>query len=525
MIGSRRATICISVFGDMMESSPICLLIKRPQKTKLWLWHRRLSQSEIWCNQPFGLGHGLVQGLPKQKFEKDHCVSACVMGKSKKKPHKPKSEDTNQEKLYLLHMDLCGPMRVASVNGKKYILVIVDDYSRFTWVKCLRSKDEALDFILSFLKMIQADRQSEAVATHDYNKTVPSYVFVTAKYHMSFYMINFLTYRSSMYLVHSAISQMIVRTWCIIKKIHVDFDELTAMAFEHNSSGPALHDMTPATIQFRATHTKTILPQHHLDHRSRKDNHDLDVAHMNNDPFFGITIPEKGSKASSSDVISTVVQTAAPNSEHVTKWTKDHPLDNIIVEPKNYKDALTQACLIEAMKEELLEFDRLDASFEFSSLYAALMNMIITNVMFKDGIPETALLPRKKVMKRKVTGTSLWKWQGRSSQDLEVQVKMKMEIPHSSEVYFITACSYLTDTSNDLMKAQVYVSKLPQLCMPVQLSQAQDDERPQVDDQRLDLADDLKEAQVHISSSITSHKTKVTTSMYKISHEESKTTS
>ncbi|GKB74231.1 retrovirus-related pol polyprotein from transposon TNT 1-94 [Tanacetum coccineum] len=99
--------------------------------------------------------HGLVRGLPKLKFEKDHVCSACVMGKSTKKPHKPKSEDTNQEKLYLLHMDLCGPMRVASVNGKKYILVIVDDFSRFTWVKFLRSKDEAPDFIIKFLKMIQ----------------------------------------------------------------------------------------------------------------------------------------------------------------------------------------------------------------------------------------------------------------------------------------------------------------------------------------------------------------------------------
>ncbi|GKF21046.1 retrovirus-related pol polyprotein from transposon TNT 1-94, partial [Tanacetum coccineum] len=77
------------------------------------------------------------------------------MGKSKKQTHKPKSEDTNQEKLYLLHMDLCGPMRVASVNGKKYILVIVDDYSLFTWVKFLASKDEAPDFIIKFLKMIQ----------------------------------------------------------------------------------------------------------------------------------------------------------------------------------------------------------------------------------------------------------------------------------------------------------------------------------------------------------------------------------
>nr|GEZ00579.1 retrovirus-related Pol polyprotein from transposon TNT 1-94 [Tanacetum cinerariifolium] len=81
--------------------------------------------------------------------------SACAMGKSKKKSHKPKSEDTNQEKLYLLHMDLYGPTRVKSVNGKKYILFIVDDYSQFTWVKCLRSKDEAPDFIIKFLKMIQ----------------------------------------------------------------------------------------------------------------------------------------------------------------------------------------------------------------------------------------------------------------------------------------------------------------------------------------------------------------------------------
>nr|GEU68817.1 hypothetical protein [Tanacetum cinerariifolium] len=104
---------------------------------------------------------GLVRGLPKLKFEKDHLCSACAMGKSKKKSHKPKSEDTNQEKLYLLHMDPYGPMHVESVNGKKYILVIVDDYSRFIWVKCLRSKDEAPDFIIKLLKMIQVSISHE----------------------------------------------------------------------------------------------------------------------------------------------------------------------------------------------------------------------------------------------------------------------------------------------------------------------------------------------------------------------------
>nr|GEU53106.1 hypothetical protein [Tanacetum cinerariifolium] len=59
-------------------------------------------------------------------------------------------------------------------------------------------------------------------------------------------------------------------------------------------------------------------------------NHDLDVAHMNNDPFFGIPVPKNNYKASSSsDVIHTIVQTVAPNSKHVIKWTKDHPLENI----------------------------------------------------------------------------------------------------------------------------------------------------------------------------------------------------
>nr|GEV48084.1 retrovirus-related Pol polyprotein from transposon TNT 1-94 [Tanacetum cinerariifolium] len=88
-------------------------------------------------------------------YQLDHLCSACAMGKSKKQSHKPKSEDTNQEKLYLLHMDLCGHMRVASINGIKYILIIVDDYSQFTWVKFLASKEEAPDFIIKFLKMIQ----------------------------------------------------------------------------------------------------------------------------------------------------------------------------------------------------------------------------------------------------------------------------------------------------------------------------------------------------------------------------------
>nr|GEZ50388.1 retrovirus-related Pol polyprotein from transposon TNT 1-94 [Tanacetum cinerariifolium] len=151
--GSRGNNLYTLSLQDMMGSLPICLL-SRASKTKSWLWHRRLSHLNFSAIN-YLARQGLVRGLPKLKFEKDHLCLACAMGKSTKKTHKPKSKDTNQENLYLLHMYLCRPMRIESVNGKKYILIIVNDYSRFTWVKFVRSKDETSDFIIKFLKMIQ----------------------------------------------------------------------------------------------------------------------------------------------------------------------------------------------------------------------------------------------------------------------------------------------------------------------------------------------------------------------------------
>nr|GEU37636.1 retrovirus-related Pol polyprotein from transposon TNT 1-94 [Tanacetum cinerariifolium] len=121
--GSGGTNIYSLSIGRMMGSSPICLLSKAT-KTKSWLWHLPLSQLNFGASNHLAI-NSLVHGLPRLKFEKDHLCSACAMGKSKKH------------------------IRVASVNRKKYILVIVDDYSRFTWAKFLTSKDEAPDFIIS----------------------------------------------------------------------------------------------------------------------------------------------------------------------------------------------------------------------------------------------------------------------------------------------------------------------------------------------------------------------------------------
>ncbi|GKF12572.1 retrovirus-related pol polyprotein from transposon TNT 1-94 [Tanacetum coccineum] len=126
--GSRGSNLYTISVEDMMKSSPICLLSKA-SKNKSWLWHRRLNHLNFGTINDLA-GKDLVRGLPRLKFEKDHLCSACQLGNSKKHSHTPKYENTNLEVLNTLHMDLCGPMRVQTINGKKYILFIIDDYSR-----------------------------------------------------------------------------------------------------------------------------------------------------------------------------------------------------------------------------------------------------------------------------------------------------------------------------------------------------------------------------------------------------------
>ncbi|GJZ11196.1 retrovirus-related pol polyprotein from transposon TNT 1-94 [Tanacetum coccineum] len=151
--GSSGSNLYSILVEDMMKSSPICSLSKA-SKNKSWLWHRRLNHLNFGTINDLAR-KDLVRGLPRLKFEKDHLCCTCQLEKSKKHTHKPKTKNTNLEVLNTLYMDLCGPMQVQTINGKKYILVIMDDFSRFTWVKFLRSKDETPEVVLNFLKQIQ----------------------------------------------------------------------------------------------------------------------------------------------------------------------------------------------------------------------------------------------------------------------------------------------------------------------------------------------------------------------------------
>nr|GEV87476.1 Gag-Pol polyprotein [Tanacetum cinerariifolium] len=91
--------------------------------------------------------------------------------KSKRASHPPKPVPNSKQRLHLLHMDLYGPMRVASINGKWYVLVIVDDYSRYTWVHFLRTKDEMPKVIKNFMEKIYVRLQAPVIIVHTDNRT------------------------------------------------------------------------------------------------------------------------------------------------------------------------------------------------------------------------------------------------------------------------------------------------------------------------------------------------------------------
>ncbi|GKB36469.1 retrovirus-related pol polyprotein from transposon TNT 1-94 [Tanacetum coccineum] len=253
----------------MMAFSPICLLLMA-SKTKSWLWHRRLSYLNFGAINHLAR-QGLVLGLAKLKFEKDHPCSSCAIGKSKKKPHKPKSEDTNQEKLYLLHMDLCGPMRVVSVKGKKtdngteFVNQTLREYYEKVGIShetsVARSPQQNGVIERRNRTLIKAARTmliyakaplflwAEAVATTCYtqNRSIIRLRHGKTPYELLQDKLPDL----SVFHVFGAICYPTNDSENLGKlqpKADIDFDELTAMASEHSSSGPALHEMTPATI-------------------------------------------------------------------------------------------------------------------------------------------------------------------------------------------------------------------------------------------------------------------------------------
>ncbi|KAL5569300.1 hypothetical protein UlMin_025875 [Ulmus minor] len=122
-----------------------------------WLWHRRLGHANMDLLNKLST-RKLVKGLPSVSFQKDKICDACQFGKQIKSSFKSKKMISSKRPLELLHLDLFGPMRTASLGGKFYVFVIVDDFSRFTWVLFLTHKNEALQSFSNLCKRIQNEK-------------------------------------------------------------------------------------------------------------------------------------------------------------------------------------------------------------------------------------------------------------------------------------------------------------------------------------------------------------------------------
>nr|GEV06595.1 hypothetical protein [Tanacetum cinerariifolium] len=491
--GDRSTNLYTINLHEMASASPICLMA-RALPTKSWLWHQRLSHLNFDTINDLAR-NDLILGLPKFKYHKEHLFPSCKQGKSKRASHPRKPVPNSRQRLHLLHMDLCGPMRIASINGKRYVLVIVDDYSRYTWVCFLRSKDEAPEVIITFLKRITVLLQSPVIIIRTDNDTefknhvLKEYFDTIGISHQMSYVHtpqqNGVAERQNRTLVEAARTMLIfsrtplflwaeaIATACFTQNrsiihrrfnktpyelingkkpdilflhvfgalcypkndredigklgaketMNVSFDELSTMAFEQRSSKPEIQSMTSGQISsgldltyasstiitqqptegeldllFEAMYddyiggqpsatVRTILPaQEPQDVDELNSNAMVDRNKFVN-PF---------ANSSTSAAESSSWQNVDPSNMHTFyqphpyefKWTKDHPLEQVIgepsrpvltrnqlrsdgdmcmyaltvstMEPKNVKEAMTDPAWIDSMQEELLQFKRLD---------------------------------------------------------------------------------------------------------------------------------------------------------------------
>nr|GEW86497.1 reverse transcriptase domain-containing protein [Tanacetum cinerariifolium] len=361
LVGNHGSDLYTIFLQESTSSTPLCLMAKATP-TQAWLWHRRLSLLNFdYLN--LLLKKDSVIGLPKLKYVRDQLCSSCELSKAKRSSFKSKAVPSSKGRLNLLHMDLCGPMRVASINRKKYILVIVDDYSRYTWNLFLRSKDETPKVLKVFLTMIQRNLQAlvNTVRTDRGIKDGENLDKMKEKGDQCI-LVGYSS-QSKGYHVYNK------RTRMIVESIHIRFDEIKEVSetsVANNTSGLVPQrqkasdynnpDPIPKDKMF-------ILQQMHKFHHNKK------------------------AESSSYNIGNSNVPTFNQPHVYENRWMKDHPLDQVhgnpsrpvqtrrhlatdpemcmyaltvsTDEPKNIKEAMANSAWIEAMQEKLHQFDRL----------------------------------------------------------------------------------------------------------------------------------------------------------------------
>ena len=154
MRAPRKHNTYLLDMNNPNASDTMTCLISKATESESQLWHRRLGHVHFEnINKLVKLK--LVRGLPFKEFNfKEKCL-ACAKGKQHRKTHKSKLINSIDTPLQLLHMDLFGPVSVKSIGKTSYCLVVTDDFSRYSWVNFLKSKDETTDILKSLILKIE----------------------------------------------------------------------------------------------------------------------------------------------------------------------------------------------------------------------------------------------------------------------------------------------------------------------------------------------------------------------------------
>ncbi|KAJ0525574.1 putative RNA-directed DNA polymerase [Helianthus annuus] len=136
------------------SSAPVTCLLSKATEDQSYLWHRRMGHVHL-RKMNHLVKNNLVLGVPLRSFNMHNKCESCEKGKIKRKPHKPKTVNSIQKPLELLHMDLFGPIHVASIGGMSYCLVVTDDFSRYSWVFFLKTKDQTAGILRDLFKQLE----------------------------------------------------------------------------------------------------------------------------------------------------------------------------------------------------------------------------------------------------------------------------------------------------------------------------------------------------------------------------------
>nr|GEX23954.1 integrase, catalytic region, zinc finger, CCHC-type, peptidase aspartic, catalytic [Tanacetum cinerariifolium] len=446
LIGSRGMDLYSITLQDTNSPNLICLMAKATL-SQVWLWHRRLSHLNFDTINLLSK-NDIVVGLPKLKFIKDHLCSS------------------------------------SSINGKKYVLVIVDDYYRYTWTHFLRSKDKTPEVLIAFFRLVQRGLHAQVIivrtdkGTEFLNKTLHAY-FASEEIHHQTSVArtpeqNSVVERRNRTFVEAARTMLSAANvplffWaeaiataygenldkmkekgdaCIFVGYSTHSRAYKRTALEHDSLSPGPQcqenvtqaDRTVTTLNEldllfslifdellngssqvvsksfavtiadapnqcqqqnttpmnnQTTPDPTCQVPTHAPTVASTENMNLaemveEYAQVENDEFINIfctPIQDRG-ETSSRHVDSSNMHTFYQHHPSEHRWTKDHPLEQVIgnpsqsvrigrqlesdgemymftltmsrTEPKNIKEAMADSAWIESMQEELHQFDRLD---------------------------------------------------------------------------------------------------------------------------------------------------------------------